>query len=67
MREKKPKKIIVAKPTASLGAIKLLLPEVDEIVCLNIRTGSSFAVASAYEKWYDLTDEEVMKILSEKQ
>lgn len=67
VREKKPKKIIVAEPTASLGAIKLLLPEVDEIVCLNIRTGSSFAVASAYEKWYDLTDEEVMKILSEKQ
>jgi predicted phosphoribosyltransferase len=53
-------------PTASLGAVELLMPEVDEIVCLNIRSGSSFAVADAYENWYDLTDEEVLKILLEK-
>ena len=50
-------------PTASLGAIELLAPEVDEIVCLNIRSGPSFAVADAYENWYDLTDEEVTDIL----
>jgi len=63
VRVKAPKKIIVAVPTASLGAIELLAPEVDEIVCLNIRSGLSFAVASAYENWYDLTDEEVLKML----
>jgi putative phosphoribosyl transferase len=57
------KKIIVAVPTASLGAVKLLAPEVDEIVCLNIRSGPVFAVADAYKNWYDLTDEEVIKIL----
>jgi putative phosphoribosyl transferase len=62
-----PKKIIVATPTASLGAIELLMPEVDAIVCLNIRSESSFTVANAYENWYDLTDDEVIKILSEKQ
>ena len=67
VREKNPKKIIVAIPTASLGAIELLAPEVDVIVCLNIRSESSFAVANAYENWYDLTDNEVIKILSEKQ
>lgn len=66
MREKAPKKIVVAVPTASLGAIELLAPEVDEIVCLNIRSGLSFAVASAYTNWYDLTDAEVLKILSER-
>jgi predicted phosphoribosyltransferase len=65
-RKRRPKKIIVAVPTASLGAVELLMPEVDEIVCLNIRSGSSFAVADAYENWYDLTDEEVLKILLEK-
>ena len=46
-----------------MGAIKLLAPEVDEIVCLNIRSGFSFAVADAYKNWYDLTDEEVIRIL----
>ena len=67
VKETAPKKIIVAVPTASLGSIELLALEVDEIVCLNIRSGASFAVASAYENWYDLTDEEVLKILAEKQ
>jgi|ERR1035441_4316192 predicted phosphoribosyltransferase len=65
VRERAPKKIIVAVPTASLGAIELLTSEVDEIVCLNIRSGTSFAVANAYVNWYDLTDEEVLKILLE--
>ena len=58
-----PEKIVVAVPTASMGAIKLLAPEVNEIVCLNIRSGFSFAVADAYKNWYDLTDEEVIRIL----
>ena len=63
IKQKGPKKIIIAVPTASLGAIELLAPEVDEIVCLNIRSGMSYAVADAYENWYDLTDEEVTNIL----
>ena len=58
-----PEKVVVAVPTASLGAIELLAPEVDEIICLNLRSGLSFAVADAYKNWYDLTDEEVQKIL----
>lgn len=62
-RRKQPEKIITAVPTASMGAIKLLSPEVDEIVCLNIRSGPVFAVADAYKNWYDLTDKEVTKIL----
>lgn len=63
-RKRRPKKIVVAVPTAALGAVELLVPEVDEIACLNIRSGPSFAVADAYENWYDLTDEEVLKILN---
>jgi predicted phosphoribosyltransferase len=63
VRKRTPEKIIVAVPTASMGAVELLAPEVDELVCLNIRSGPSFAVADAYENWYDLTDEEVTKIL----
>jgi putative phosphoribosyl transferase len=66
VKERAPKKVIIAVPTASLGAIELLAPEVDEIVCLNIRSGLSFAVAEAYVNWYDLTDEEVTNILKKK-
>jgi len=58
-----PKKVIIAVPTASLGAIELLTSEVNEIVCPNIRSSPFFAVADAYENWCDLTDEEVQKTL----
>ncbi|HMK95193.1 MAG TPA: phosphoribosyltransferase family protein [Candidatus Limnocylindrales bacterium] len=58
-----PEKIVVAVPTSSAGAINLVEPEVDEIVCLNVRTAPSFAVADAYKNWYDLADEEVIGIL----
>ena len=66
VKVKTPKKIIVALPTGSLNAIELLVPEVDENICLNIRSGQSFSVAQVYENWYDLTDGEVQKILTEK-
>lgn len=58
-----PERITVAVPTASRGAIQFLESEVDEIVCLNIRSGPVFAVADAYENWYDVADEEVIEIL----
>jgi len=60
---RKPEKLIAAVPTGSMGAIELLATEVEEIVCLNIRRQPAFAVADAYENWYDLKDEEVTKIL----
>jgi predicted phosphoribosyltransferase len=59
----KPSRIIVAIPTASLRAVELLLPGVDELICLNVRSGPMFAVADAYRNWYDLTDEEVIEFL----
>ena len=62
-RKRTPQKIIIAVPTASLGAVSLLAPEVDEIVGLNIRSGPVFAVVEAYKNWSDLTDEEVIKVL----
>ncbi len=61
---KTPDKIIVAVPTASGRTVELILPEVDELVCLNVRHGISFAVADAYRNWYDLSDEEVLSITS---
>lgn len=59
-----PQKIVVAVPTGSKGTVEIILPEVDELVCLNIRSGYEFAVANAYEDWYDLNDNEVISILN---
>jgi putative phosphoribosyl transferase len=56
-------KLIVAVPTASEHTVRDLLLLVDELYCLNVRGGFSFAVAEAYENWYDLTEEEVLEIL----
>ena len=63
VRRREPSSIVVAVPTSSASTIKLLTPEVDLIVCPNIRRGYSFAVADAYQNWYDLDNEEVINLL----
>jgi len=63
IKRHKPEKVVVAVPTAPKGTVDLILPQVDELVCLNVRSGFTFAVADAYENWYDLEDEEVISIL----
>ncbi len=57
-------KIIAAVPTGSLRTVQDLLPIVDELLCLNVRSGWSFAVADAYQNWYDLEEEEVLEIMA---
>jgi putative phosphoribosyl transferase len=56
-------KVSVAVPTASEYTVRDLLPLVDELYCPNVRGGFSFAVADAYENWYDLTEDEVLEIM----
>jgi predicted phosphoribosyltransferase len=63
VRAKQPEEIVIAVPTASLGAIQLLAPSVDRLLCLNVRQGPIFAVADAYDKWYDVPDDEVLELL----
>ena len=63
IKRRKPEKVVVAVPTAPKGTVDLILPQVDEVVCLNVRSGFIYAVADAYEKWYDLDDEEVISTL----
>lgn len=65
VKNKDPGKIVVAVPTASESSIERIGPEVDELIALNIRTGPRFAVADAYENWYDLGDEDVIRLLEE--
>ncbi len=63
LRRLAPKILISAVPTGSRRTVDALLPEVDELFCLNVRSGPFFAVAEAYRKWYDLGDEEVLSLV----
>ncbi|MHC4322083.1 MAG: phosphoribosyltransferase [Planctomycetota bacterium] len=65
IKRHKPQKIVVAVPTGLEKTADLVLSQVDELICLNVRSGFIFAVADAYENWYDLDDDEVISILKE--
>jgi putative phosphoribosyl transferase len=66
VKRKKPWKIIVSVPTGSEKTVNFILPHIDELVCLNVRSRFPFAVADAYKNWYDLSDEEVLNIIEAK-
>ena len=63
LANKEPKELVAAVPTAPRSAIELVRPHANLVVCLNVRTGPFFAVADAYEVWYDLRDEDVLELL----
>ncbi len=57
-------RVYIAVPTCHLNSIDKLSKEVDLAICLNIRSGYIYAVADAYIKWRDLTDDDIMKYIS---
>lgn len=59
---KGPRNVAVAVPDAPLSTIKAIEPLVDELYCLVAQRRGSFAVASFYRFWHDLTDDEVIEI-----
>jgi predicted phosphoribosyltransferase len=63
IQSESPRRVLVAVPTGSLGAVHRVAAAADLVLCANIRTGSSFAVADAYREWHDLTDHEVLQLL----
>ncbi len=63
--EYSPAKKIVAVPTAPARSIEKIRRLADEIVCPDIQHGFSFAVANAYERWYDIPDDEGKQMLEE--
>jgi putative phosphoribosyl transferase len=63
LRSLGPRSIIIAVPTGSLSAVERVADLADEVICLNVRAGSSFAVADAYEDWYDLSEEDALRLL----
>jgi predicted phosphoribosyltransferase len=63
VRRRKPSSITVAVPTGVLDTCTRIASEVDRLFCLNIREHYPFAVAGAYVNWYDLTDQDVLRLL----
>jgi predicted phosphoribosyltransferase len=63
VKRRDPSKILVGVPTGSYSTLSRVSPFVDTLYCVNVREGSSFAVAEAYRDWYDLSDEEVLGML----
>lgn len=64
IQKRKPKKIIVAVPTASANAVRLIKPHVNQLISLYIHPQNlPFAVASSYQNWRDLGDEEVLSLI----
>lgn len=63
LRKQRVKSIVVAVPTAPDRSVEALHKLADEVVCADIRGGARFAVADAYEEWYDLSDDEVEAML----
>jgi len=59
------KQVIIAVPTGSSEALRILNNKVDMIICLNVRSSRVFAVADAYIEWRDISDDEVKNLLAE--
>jgi len=63
VRKGAPKRIAVAVPCSPSRSIDLVTPHVDEVYCLINSEEPIFAVASYYEEFSDLTDEQVVGYL----
>jgi putative phosphoribosyl transferase len=65
-RRHKARRVIVAAPVAGLDTTKQVARFADEIIILACPQ-NFYAVAQAYENWYDVSDEEVIDILHRRQ
>ncbi|MHB8994929.1 MAG: phosphoribosyltransferase [Armatimonadota bacterium] len=56
--------IILAVPTAPAHVAQEMAEVVDELYCANVRSRTPFAVASAYQEWHDVSEEEAKEALA---
>ena len=64
-RNRQAGKIVVAVPVAGKEVAEQIKKKVDELIVLEIPAYFR-AVAEAYERWYDVSDEEVLDLLRER-
>ena len=63
LRKQGADELVVAVPTAHVGSALELAQQVEKFYCANLRTGPSFAVADAYQRWYDVSEDEAAALL----
>lgn len=56
-------RIVVVVPTAHREALAPLMGRVEAVYCPNIRSGPQFAVASAYQYWDDVDENQAAELL----
>ncbi len=65
LKQQGAEEVIISVPTAPISSIRVLEKHVDKIICLNVRTKFPFAVADAYQDWYDLDNKEAKYFLQQ--
>jgi len=63
LRKARASQIILAVPTGHWDSVQMIAHQVENMYCANIRQGKSFAVADAYQRWADVSDKQVVKII----
>jgi putative phosphoribosyl transferase len=66
LRARGPRSLSVAVPDAPMNTIEAVEPLVDAIYCLVAQRSGSFAVASFYRHWHDMSDAEVIALLRDR-
>lgn len=64
LRKANVENLVVAVPTGHQDTVVRVAREVEFLYCANIRGGWRFAVAEAYEHWFDMEEAEVADILA---
>ncbi len=64
VRRETPRELVVAVPVSPLSSVNLIKPLVDDFVCLVVEDTFSFAVASFYDEFPDLSDDKVIQYLT---
>lgn len=65
VRHRRPREVVVAVPCASGTAVKKLEVVADKVVTVVTSYAPMFAVADFYKHWYDVSDTEVVRYLSQ--
>jgi len=63
LRKRKASKVLVAVPVASETAYSMVESVADEIFCLEIDRAKEFVLASFYQNWNTMNDEQVNQFL----
>jgi predicted phosphoribosyltransferase len=63
LRGRHAREIIVAVPTGHAAGAAEIAELVDALYCPNVRGGGGFAVADAYQHWYDVSEDEALRAL----